>query len=192
MKRLLTISLGILVLAGAARGDCIGIYADTRGLECHLNLVQFPGTNSLYIVHQLNANGTMASQFKVEDASGLFPTSQTSPYLTIGTWNTDLSIAYGSCVLGDHVLMTLNFYWFGNAIIGCGNTLGVAPAPTSPIPGQIVVVNCLPSHDPQPAYSGRDFYVQSVFLFCIPPCGCGDFHISVDAATWGSVKALYR
>jgi hypothetical protein len=193
MKHILLLALALTASADAARGDCFAIFADTPGYTCYLNtLAELPGNNTAYVIHKLNA-GSTASQFKVLDKSGLFPTTQQTPYLALGTWNTDLSLAYGGCVIGEHVLMTLNFLWFGEPMTGCTHTLDVVAAPTSPIPGSIAVVDCaVPFGNIVVGYGGWSFYVRSDSQTCFQGCGCDDFHTPVDAATWGSVKALYR
>jgi hypothetical protein len=188
MKRLITAAFLLSLCAGAAWSHDISIYADQLASECALrNLVPPPGQNSVYLVHKFNP-GSTASQLKVNDTSGLFAASQTTPYLSLGTWNTDLSFAYGGCVIGQHVLMTLNFFWFGQAMT-CGNYLETTFAPTSPIPGEIAIVDCTePAANLLPASGGRIFF---------GPQGdqCPGINCGVNAAseaTWGSVKALYR
>jgi hypothetical protein len=190
MKRFLTAFLALSLCAGAVLADDISIYADQLAEQCVLTtLVPPPGTNNVYVVHKFNL-GSTASQFKVTDTSGLFATTQTFPagYLTIGTWNTDLSIAYGGCVIGDHVVATLSFLWFG-APFNCGNQLVTGPAPTTPIPGEIAIVDCAqPSGNLEPASSGQLFFGPNGDI-------CNPTHCGVNAATestWGAVKALYN
>ena len=188
MNRILLTVLAILSLGiGAAQADDISVYADQFGQDCVLNtLVLPPGSNSTYIVHKFNA-GSTAAQFKVNDTSGLFATTQTTPYLALGTWNTDLSLAYGGCVTGDHVLMTLNFLWFGEPTT-CENMLIVVPSPTSPVPGEVAVARC---GDPIVVVgaTGGHAYVGPESDTC--PCLCQCPH-PVHETTWGGVKALYR
>lgn len=187
MKRFLTVIFALAVCASVAQADHIGIYSDQAGAQCWFSsLVAPPGSNTAYVIHRFNV-GSTASQFKVNDTSGLFATSQTFPaaYLTIGTWNTDLSIAYGGCVIGDHVVATLNFLWFG-APVNCGQTLAVAPAPTTPIPGEVALVDCAqPSGNLETATAGT-FYLLA---------GCGDacdLGTPAEESSWGKIKALYR
>lgn len=188
MNRILLTVLAILSLGiGAAQADDISVYADQFGQDCVLNtLVLPPGSNSTYIVHKFNA-GSTAAQFKVNDTSGLFATTQTTPYLALGTWNTDLSLAYGGCVTGDHVLMTLNFLWFGGPF-NCGNQLVTVPAPTSPIPGSIAIVDCGNPAHLETASGGQMFFGPDGEI-------CNPTDCAVNAATestWGAMKALYR
>ena len=192
MTKPLLAALALLIIGNGAVADHISVYAHPAGICCRLETLAVPpAINTLYIVHKFNFNGAAASQFKVSDTSGLFATTQTTPFLSIGLWNTDLSLSYGACLTGDILVMTLNFLWFGNPITGCNNQLVVVPAPTSAIPGEIATVEC----DFQtlvPATGGR---------FVIDPtstCGgvCGDLEpcppVATESRTWGGIKALYQ
>ena len=122
MKKILSMTLAMLMIcASVALADHIGVYEDQGGTNCvKTTFAPFPTPNNMYIVHKFNP-GSTASQFKVNDTTGFIAQAQTTPYLSIGTWNTDLSLAYGGCVVGDHVLMTLAF--FGKAF-GRGELAG--------------------------------------------------------------------
>jgi hypothetical protein len=183
MKRVLLIALTALMIAGGAAADHISIYSDLTATTCFMSTLQPPpANNAVYIIHRFNGNGASASQFKVNDLSGLFAASQTTTFLVLGTWNTDLSVSYGGCVVGDIAVMTLNFLWFGTPISGCNNTLTVVAAPTSPIPGEIATVECdfatLTS-----ASGGRFFFGLNSGTCCVDP---------TQENTWGGIKALYH
>jgi hypothetical protein len=187
MKKVLMMALALTMCAGAASADHIGIYGDPAGNQCWLSTLSGPpASNNFYVVHKLNA-GSTASQWKVNDTSGLFPTTQIAPagYLTIGTWNTDMSIAYGGCVIGDHVILTLSFLWFG-APANCNQTLALVPAPTSPIPGEVALVDCAqPSGNLETATAGTGYN--------LPGCVTGSCDPNATASTtWGQIKSLYR
>jgi hypothetical protein len=191
MKHILLLAFGLAVCAGGAQADEFGLATDIQLNTCALvNPVLYPERNTLY-VYQLYNRGSAAAQFKIDDTSGLFFFSWSSPYLALGTPNTDISIAYGSCVFDTHVLLTLEYLWFGNPITGCNNRLVVAPAPTSPIPGEIVIVACdwttLRTGWSRTTYVGADAGSCGGFLgsccLCVVP---------VRSATWGSIKAMFR
>lgn len=190
MRRLFWVLALVSLCAGAAWSHDIGLYADTNGFTCALTtLLLPPGNNAVYILHKFNP-GSTASQFKVHDQSGLFAASQTTTYLSLGTWNTDLSLAYGGCVIGEHVIMTLNFFWFGTPIVGCTSWMSTEAAPTSPIPGEIALVDCaLPSGNLLAA-SGGVIHFGPQAGGCAAGIDCGANPVS--ESTWGSVKALYR
>jgi hypothetical protein len=188
MNRFIAVIALACSTATLARADHISVFEDPTGYDCSLNqLVEPPALNSFYTVHKYNA-GSTASQFKVNvDASGLFPHSFTSPYLILGSWPDGVSIGYGGCVAGDHVLMTLNFLWFGEPTT-CENMLIVVPSPTSPVPGEVAVARC---GDPIVVVgaTGGHAYVGPESDTC--PCLCQCPH-PVHETTWGGVKALYR
>ena len=144
-----------------------------------------PGVNSFYVIHKFSV-GRVASQFRIDDATGLTPFAQTSPFLPVGTWNVDLSIAYGECLVGSFIVMTLDFLWLGTPLpTNCNHLIEVLPAPTSPLPGNIVIVDCA-----QPVgnvYAATGNYSVYGSPFCGPYCT-----VATEESTWGSVKALYR
>jgi hypothetical protein len=183
MRKVLTAVALVCTIAAPSFADNISVYGDAAGNQCFLSgLVSPPAQNAFYIVHKLNA-GSTAAQFKVTDTSGLFAASQNTPYLSIGTWNTDLSLAYGGCVIGNHVVMTLNFFWFGGAP-NCNQKLTIDPAPASPIPGSIALVDCaLPSGNLEAATGGSGY---------MSPACAGQCAVATQSTTWGSVKALYK
>lgn len=188
MKKVLMMTLALTLCASAALADHIGIYADNAGTGCALLVLQpFPAQNSFYVIHKFNP-GSTASQFKVNDTTGLLHASATSPFLTIGDFYTDMSIAYGGCVLNDIVVGQLNFYLLG-AIPTCSQNLQVVPAPTSAVPGAIAIVDCAsPSGNLKTATGGSAFAGPGSDT-C--PGGCNEPN-ATSAATWGSIKALYR
>jgi hypothetical protein len=187
MKKVLSMTLAMLMIcASVALADHIGTYEDTGGTSCvKTTFAPFPTPNNMYIVHKFNP-GSTASQFKVVDTTGFIPQAQTTPYLSIGTWNVDLSLAYGGCVVGEHVLMTLSFFVVAPPAT-CGAQLAIAPAPGSPIPGAVALVDCaVPSGNLKPASAGSMYFVTN----CIDPSACNP--TATASKTWGGVKALYR
>jgi hypothetical protein len=192
MKHILLLAFGLVVWAGGARADEFRLATDIHFYECALvNLAPFPERNTLYVFQQYNG-GSTASQFKVDDTSGLVFFSATSPYLLLGAWNTDMSIAYGGCVVGSHVVLTLEFLWFGVPITGCDNRLVVVPAPTSPLPGEIAIVGCGGPPWTLRTGWGRPTFVGADAITCDLVGSCCSCVVPVHQATWGSVKALYR
>ena len=191
MKKVLLMTLALMVCASAAMADHVGTYSDQSGTSCVLTTLAPPPTNnSVYIIQKFNANGATAIQFKVNDAtSGLFFANATynAAFLVLGTPQTDLSIAYTSCLVGDVLCATLNYFWFGAPITGCGATVGVGPAPTSPIPGEIATVEC--DLATVTALTGGQLWVGPGAGDC--PGGPCD-PLAAQENTWGGVKALYR
>ena len=189
MMRLVAVVAIMCVSVCVARADHIGAYADPAGLSCSLtNLVPPPGTNSVYIVHT-HIGGSTAAQFRIDDTTGMTPTTQTFPagYLAIGTWNTDLSVAFGGCVVGQHLLLTLSFFYWGTPT-SCATALLVAPAPTSPIPGAVVTVDCATPANLELATFGGLAIGPGAHLCELGPCGVD----AVSTSSWGAIKAMYR
>jgi hypothetical protein len=187
MKRFRIIIAVNLLSARIAHADDITTYADVTGTDCVLNTVPVgPPGFSVYVIHKFNA-GAGAAQFKVNDTTGFFATSQTTiAGLALGAWNVDWSIAYGAaCLTGDLHIATLNFLYFGGTTFTCQNSLETMPAPTSPIPGVIAIVNC--AGEFEPATGGSLFFGPDGDA-CDFLCGVNP----VDEKTWGGIKAMYR
>jgi hypothetical protein len=181
------LTLAISLCAGAAMADHIGVYTTALGADsdCQLDSYVAFAPFNVYLVHKFNEGGSTASQMKVNDLSGLQPLSQSTPYLALGTWNTDYSLAYGGCVIGDHTLATLQFLAFApSGPVNCAGGLQVVAAPTSPIPGAIAYVEC--DFETVTPMSGGNFYFGTGTC----PNGCGE--VATAETTWGGIKALYR
>jgi hypothetical protein len=190
MKKVLLITLALMVCASGAMADHMGVYADAQGNTCALTaLAPFPTLNAAYLIHKFNSNGATAIQFKVVDTTGLLAASQVFPaaFLTLGTWNQDLSVAYGGCLNGDIAVGTLNFYLLAAPPVGCGASLTIDDAPTSPIPGEIATVEC--DFETVTSISGGKMWVGPDAGGCVGgPCD----PLAAQENTWGGVKALYR
>jgi hypothetical protein len=186
MKKVLLIALALTVCASAALADHFGTYSDQQGMSCALTqFVPFPGQTPGYVIQKNNA-GSTGAQFGVQDASGLAFGGYTSNYVVLGTLN-NLNVGYPSCIAGEHVLLTLN--WFalpGNYT--CANRVDIVPATASPIPGDIVIVLC--DFTFEGGGSGGVLYVGPDSQACVGPSGCDP--TPVAETTWGGVKALYR
>jgi hypothetical protein len=181
------LALCLSLCAGAAMADHFGLYTDVAGTNCLLGpSLAFPPTlNNVYVIHKLN-HGSQAAQFKVQDGSGLFLSSAnvTAPYLLIGTLTGGASIAYTSCVVGDHVVATLGYFFFGTPVT-CGK-VEVIPDPAHATP-VIVAVDCNFNEVPS---TGGTLYVSTTGA----PGQCGGCNEpnATESRTWGTIKALYR
>jgi hypothetical protein len=82
--------------------------------------------------------------------------------------------------------MTLAFFVVSPPA-NCNASLAIVPAPGSPIPGQVALVDCaVPSGNLKPATSGSMYFATG----CIDPAACNP--TATASKTWGGVKALYR
>ncbi len=186
MKRLLAVSAISCFLLTPARADHVGLYIDATGTCNRMMPLPPPHMNPVYVVQKFNP-GAAAVMFRIQDASGLFPVSQYSPYGMIGVWNDGSTISFGTCVVGDHVVLVLNFFWLGNPLVACNSRLDVVAAPGSPVPGSIAVADCEAA---MRTATGGSFYFAPAENGCGDVMGCGV--VPVRASTWGGVKALYR
>ena len=186
MRRVLTVFGFSCLLASAAHADHIGLYNDPQGSCNGMVPAPVPTLNAVYVVHKFN-DGAAGVQFRIQDQPGMLLISLTSPYNHVGVWNSDWAFDFQGCVIGDHMVATLNFFWLGDPIVGCNRTLSVVDAPSSPIPRRIVVADCTSNVE---VASGGTFYFEDAPLTCAFDIGC--YATPVQTSTWGAVKALYR
>jgi hypothetical protein len=189
MKQALALSFGLIFLVPAAsRADVILVnYADLSG-HCSLQL-QLPGLLSLYVVQRVNT-GSVASAWRVDDPSGMTRIGASVPtgYLSIGDPYTDVQVAYGGCIIGDHVLFSLHYFVSAeDAALPCA-VIRILPAPTSPIPGELVVVDCAQPSGNLEAATTRPFVINGPS----DPVECECPPVAAESATWGKIKSLYR
>ena len=188
MKKFVLTVLAIAVMAApaAAQVGDISTYADAAGTSCSVADVTGPFVfKDVFLLHK-HTGGATAAQFKVSltGASTMVFSSQTIPagMLNLGNANDDISIAYGGCVQGDFLILTITYIAFGTSP-ACGRIV-LEPAATSPIPGEIAMVDCAtPSGNLAVVGNGQAIINPDV------TCQCD---VAVHATTWGSIKALYR
>lgn len=180
MKKVLTLSLAIMMIAGSAMAtDHFGIYTDQVGATGNCSGTIGAGVPvTIYVVHQ--TTGTTGSQFKVLDSSGLFQLGANvlGGFLAIGNAYTDLSLAYGGCMAGPAVAVVSMGYLAFTPPASC-LLIEVVPAPNKPYP---IAVDC--NFAENAATAGK-------FLFNgNDSCPC--LTIAAEQSTWGKVKSLYR
>jgi hypothetical protein len=168
MKRMLLLIVSLLLGSSVATADHIGIYSDATGTTCVLSSGV---TTTSAVIHKFS-QGATGSRWHI-DASDLTGTIVTfsTPYSTVGSVNSDLTVDYGTCLSGSIVLGTL-------LMNATGGTLSVRPALFFT---DILYADC--SFGEHYASGGH------ACVACSDPCGVAD---ATEAATWGSVKALYR
>ncbi len=186
MKKVLLIAMAITLCAGAAMADHLGIYTDQVATACTFSgpYPAAPATVDLYVVHRFSA-GAKGSDFKVVDASGLIPASQTllgtPQYLALGAWNTGWVIGYAFCYNGDIPVAKLSFYAFAPPA-DCAS-ISIAADPNA-AQGEPLAIDC---SDAENIATGGVFHFN--------PNGtctdCGEPNATQES-TWGKVKALYR
>ena len=168
MKKFLVLGLFLMAVPTAAMADFIGIFSDVTGTSFCLA----PGaSNTNAVIHKF-ATGATGSRWKIIMANGTQFFGLNTPYLTIGTITTDLTVAYGECKTGSIVIGTLSW------IIPQG-IFDVAPADSQT---RVLYIDC--NFAEVPTVGGRAHSTDHPTGDCIP--------LATESSTWGSVKALYR
>jgi hypothetical protein len=180
MKKVLILALGVVLAASVAFADHVGIYSDTGGTSCTTGALAFPPTvNNAYVIHKFST-GTNGSRWKINDTSGIFHASATTPYGVLGDPYTGASVAYGNCLSGSILVYTLGFLYFGQPLT-CG-MLEMVPDPLESA-GTIVYSDC---NFVKKLATGGKFYLQADGT-------CQDCNeVATEETTWGTIKALYR
>ena len=115
----------------------LGLYADAPGTSCSL-ADPSPGMRTVYVV--LNGPDTYTgARFKATkpgcfNATWLF---DTTPYVTIGDSQSDMSVAFGTCMEGPINVMSITYQSVGNTPGCCQYALEAAP-----VVGTLVVTDC--------------------------------------------------
>jgi hypothetical protein len=188
MKKVLILAGCLCLCASVALADHIGLYNELAGTNCFRAAAWVPdgGSNFVYVIQKFNT-GSTGSEFKINNTSGA-PYSSftlgTATFLTIGTPETGLSVAYNACMASaQFVIIRLRY--------ADDDLLGLAPTPCGKMevvedPGAIPPVrqtaDC--NSNPHPA-TGGSFYWGTGCPGCADPT-------ATEKTTWGGVKALYR
>lgn len=188
MKKFVLTVLAIAAVAApaAAQVGDISTYADGAATSCNI-VDTTPGFSfkDVFLFHK-HTGGGQASQFKVSLTGGstMVFSSQTIPagMLNLGNANDDISIAYGGCLQGDFLILTITYVAFGTSP-ACSRIV-LEPAATSPIPGEVAMVDCT-----QP--SGQLFVPATGQAIINPDVTC-QCDVPVRTTTWGGIKALYK
>jgi hypothetical protein len=185
MKRLLIITLGLVLCTSVAFGQAggIGLYVDQPTYtDC-----DYDDTGAalvpVYAVHLYSIPGATASQWLLVEGGG-FNCSYTGEIVhmptVIGATRTGISLGYGGCIAPPTLLVTINYFCMGTSPACASLEIVGDPASGS---GLIEVVDC--------AFT-RKFGVGSMMFFnddgtCGRPCG-----IATKEVNWGRMKALYE
>jgi hypothetical protein len=99
---------------------------------------------------------------------------------TIGDVFEDVSVAYGSCMAGDVLLITVNYFAQGLTPPCCGMRIVPGADPAAP-QTDIIVVDCASTKWPA---TGGTAIINSD--------GTCDCDVPVSESTWGGIKAMYQ
>lgn len=188
MKKFVLTVLAIAVMAApaAAQVGDISTYSDAAGTSCNVADVTTPFSFiDVFLLHK-HTGGATASQFKVSLIGGstmTFSSQTVAPgMLNLGNANDDISIAYGGCVQGDFLILTVRYLGFGTSP-ACSRIV-IEPAATSPIPGELAMVDC--------ATPSGNLAVPASGQAIINPDGTCQCNVAAHTTTWGAIKALYQ
>lgn len=153
-----------------------------------------PGVKTLYILHRFNT-GSTASRFKIETGQGATLTYLSEVHhfaSTQGNTQDGIAVCYGSCAVGDQLLVTISYMSYGTSS-SCSQML-VVPHPAAQT---VDAIRC-------DGVAVRTF-VRDLFIARASGCGCPEAHsfpgtpelfdcnpVPVATSTWGAIKALYR
>jgi hypothetical protein len=173
----------ILLVAGSARADTIGLYADIAGTNCNIEL-----QSNLTYVHVVHVtNGSTGCAFmapRPECLTGaIWVTDQCvlpPPACCCGDSQAGMTWDYGFCQSGTLEIARI-VYRRGPLQNPCC-VYPVLPHPNSP-GGQPLVVDCNSNSVPATVLVAT---VMGDPVAC--PCG---YPVPVEETTWGRVKALY-
>jgi hypothetical protein len=182
MKKVLTLSVGILLCASAVHGQAgaIALYPDPAFDDCSLDDTA-PRLAPIYVVHKYT-QGAAASQWKVVTGGGfncIYTGEVVHMPVSIGSALAGISLGYGGCLVSDILLVTINYFCQGLSPVCAYLQVVGDPASGS---GSIEVVDCNFVINIVP---GGQLYVN------VPDCGESCTTPTRDT-NWGRVKALYR
>lgn len=122
---------------GASSGPTIGMYSDASGTSCTL-ADNAPGLKNIYVFVDGPSTYTgarfAAPKPSCFNATWMF---DSSPYVTIGDSQTDVSIGFGMCMDGPLPVMTITYMSAGNTTACCQFQAEAPPAT-----GRLLVTDC--------------------------------------------------
>jgi hypothetical protein len=172
--------LTIIATPALAQLEDLGLFADNAGLSCEI-LDTVAGIKRVYVVH-VNSLGATGSEFLVDTSAStmsLIVASAPAGFLTIGSSDTGISIAYQECKIGTFLVLTMTFDNFGDSA-ACSR-LRMLEDPTAVPPARIYADCSSQPHN----FPGGQAIVNPNPGSC--PCS-----VATETTTWGNIKALYR
>ena len=177
MKRTLLIGICVVFCASMAfaQNGSIAVFSDVGGSDC--NFADDGGLVQVYVWH-IYSPGAIASEWMLDVTEvgwSHLGDLKVLEFLYIGTSVLGVSVAYGSCLTDNFLLMTVNF--FGTSADPCG-LIGIVAAPTK---AGVRSVDCAENPLFIPGGQGR-----------VNPDGTCTCAVPVEETTWGNIKALYN
>jgi hypothetical protein len=184
MKRSFLYALCLVLCAGTAIAQpnlgSIDVFSDPVYASC--DFTDDGGLITVYVLVTNSIDGTTAAQWMMNIPSAWSLLGQTSPFQTvIGDPLSGIAVAYGQCLTGDFLILTINFLGDGGSP-PC-SFISIVPDPTAPS-GQIEIVDCRADPEKWPfALLGQGIVNDDGTCGCTTP---------IQESTWGRVKALYQ
>lgn len=184
-KFVLTIVTLVLAASPAfAQFGDISAYTDQAGTDCNISDTA-SGIKDVFVLLK-HTSGATAAKLRVEQGSGgtMFYSNDIipPPFLSIGNSQTDLEVAFTSCLVGDFHFLTVRYFAQGTSA-PC-SYINVLDAPGSPNPGEVIIVDCT-----APFGVVRNVARGQAIINPNGSCNC---NVSVTETTWGAIKALYQ
>jgi hypothetical protein len=182
MKKVLILSVGVLLWAGTAFGQAglIGLYVDADWYaDCEL-IDSEVALVPLYAVHKY-CPGATASQWMVVTGGGwncTYVGEAVHMPTVIGNTHIGISLGYGGCLQSNILLATINYFCQGLSPSCAFIEVVGDPASGS---GLVEVVDC---NYTRHIGSGRLIYVNPN-----PSCRC---FTPTKESSWGRIKSLYQ
>lgn len=183
MKKVLLLTLGLLVFASAAFAQVggIGLYTDTPGyVNCQL-VDAGAALVPIYAVAKYNTGSTGGQWMLV--LGGGWNCTYTGEIVhmptSIGSTQAGISLGYGGCLTGDVLLVTIN--WFCSGLSPACAFLEVVPDPATSS-DTIELVDC--SFSLVENCPGSKLYVNNDGTCDV----CG---LPSQQTSWGKIKTLY-
>lgn len=183
MMKILHLALAVVMIAGPSFAQgFIGLYSDADTYaECNL-VDATPGPCPVYLVQRGMMALSASAKVDASNAAGLVRTSVLiHTRMSIGDVFTGIEFTYGPCRGPTVLLATLNYFCEGTTP-ACAS-LEVVP---HPVTGTISITDCtLPTPNVLQAPGGV------LTINGDPSCPCVGAN-SVEATSWGRIKALYE
>ena len=170
MRYVLILFMLLLLSPNPAAADHLGVFTDQTASNCNLA----PGfTGTAVVMHKFTL-GTTMSRFRLEFPAGSSFFAFNTPFVLVGSIQSDASVAYLQCLQVSVVVGTITAFL-------TEGILWVKPADGF---SDVIVSDC--AFVETSATCGAA-YVGIPDPYC-PTCQT----VATDQTTWGAVKSLYR
>jgi hypothetical protein len=183
-ERIMNAKLIFAVFAGLACSPAlvagfgrVSIYSDEALSECTLSDTS-PRVATIY-VSESSSLGATGLRFRIAESAGFTGVwlGETTPYSAVGNSRTDLSLGFGTCMLGHFPVLTVDYQLFGTST--CSD-LAIVAAVGFQVP---ICTGCTADEQLCTGY-------DPLHVNCIGPFTCAQ--LATESTTWGKVKSLYR